>query len=236
MSLLSVKDVQSGYGNIAVLKCLSLDIQEGQIVAMIGANGAGKTTTLKTISGILKATKGAIHFDGADITNRKPYDMAKLGIAQVPEGRQVFPELSVNDNLILGGYSIQDKHVVAGKIEEMFDRFPRLKERRKQEAGTLSGGEQQMVALARALISGPKLILLDEPSMGLSPRLVDEVFEIIVDLRKQGITALLVEQNAHMALSIADYAYVIQTGQIIMEGEGKAMMVNEEIRKAYLAE
>jgi branched-chain amino acid transport system ATP-binding protein len=236
MSLLSVKGVQSGYGNIAVLKGLSLDIQEGQIVAMIGANGAGKTTTLKTISGILKATKGTILFDGADITNRKPYDMAKLGIAQVPEGRQVFPELSVNDNLILGGYSIQDKRVVAGKIEEMFDRFPRLKERRKQEAGTLSGGEQQMVALARALISGPKLILLDEPSMGLSPRIVDEVFEIIVDLRKQGITALLVEQNAHMALSIANYAYVIQTGQIIMEGDGKAMMVNEEIRKAYLAE
>jgi len=234
--MLAVKDVYAGYGNIRVLKGISMNISQRQIVALIGANGAGKTTTLKAISGLVPLTTGEIIFDGVDISHKKAHKMIKLGISQVPEGRQVFPELSVLDNLILGGYSIKDKHTVSERIEDMFKKFPRLKERRRQAAGTLSGGEQQMVALARALISSPKLLLLDEPSMGLSPKLVDEVFAIIADLREQGITALLVEQNALMALSIANYAYVIQTGRIILEGPASDMIANEEVRRAYLAQ
>jgi len=234
--MLAVKDIYGGYGNIKVLKGISMSIIQGQIVALIGANGAGKTTTLKAISGLVPVTTGEIIFDDVDITHMKAHEMIRLGISQVPEGRQVFPELSVLDNLVLGGYSIKDKRVVSGRIEDMFKKFPRLKERRRQAAGTLSGGEQQMVALARALISSPKLLLLDEPSMGLSPKLVDEVFAIISDLREQGITALLVEQNALMALSIANYAYVIQTGRIIMEGPASDMIANKEVRRAYLAQ
>jgi branched-chain amino acid transport system ATP-binding protein len=234
-ALLSVKNIQAGYGEISVLKGIDLEIAQGQIVALIGANGAGKTTTLKAISGIVPIRSGSVFFDGVDITRLKAHQMIRRGISQVPEGRQVFPELSVQDNLLLGGYSVKDKAVVQDRIEEMFGRFPRLKERRRQQAGTLSGGEQQMVALARALVSSPKLLLLDEPSMGLSPKLVEEVFDIVAGLRKQGITALLVEQNASMALSIADYAYVLQTGEIIMEGQGRALMANEEVRRAYLA-
>jgi branched-chain amino acid transport system ATP-binding protein len=233
--MLAVKDLYCGYGNIRVLKGISLSISKGQIVALIGANGAGKTTTLRAISGILPASAGTITFEGREITHRKAHEMISFGISQVPEGRQVFPELSVQDNLVLGGFSVKDKRQVSGRIEEMFQRFPRLKERRKQPAGTLSGGEQQMVALARALISSPKLLLLDEPSMGLSPKLVDEVFAIIVELQQQGMTTLLVEQNALMALSIANFAYVIQTGNIIMEGAGSEMIANEAVRKAYLA-
>lgn len=234
--MLSVQEVYCGYGNIQVLKGVNLNIRKGQIVALIGANGAGKTTTLKAISGLAPISTGKILLNGVDISHKKAHEMIRMGVSQVPEGRQVFPELTVLDNLVLGGYSIKDKRLVSDRIEEMFTRFPRLKERRRQIAGTLSGGEQQMVALARALISSPKLLLLDEPSMGLSPKLVDEVFTIISDLRNQGITALLVEQNALMALSIADYAYVIQTGKIIMEGIASEMIANEEVRRAYLAQ
>ena len=234
--MLRVNSIHCGYGNIEVLKGISLEIKEGQIVALIGANGAGKTTTLKAISGILPVTPGTITLNGVDITRQKAHMMIKHGMSQVPEGRQVFPELSVLDNLVLGGYAIKDKRFVNERIARMFKFFPRLKEREKQEAGTLSGGEQQMLAIARALISNPKLLLLDEPSMGLSPKLVGEVFDIISNLKSQGITILLVEQNSHMALSIADYAYVLQVGEIVISGTGSEMIDNDEIREAYLGE
>ncbi|WP_312812870.1 ABC transporter ATP-binding protein [Sedimentibacter sp.] len=236
MVLLSVKNIRCSYGNIEVLKGISLKVEEGQIVALIGANGAGKTTTLKAISGILPITCGTIAINNVDISREKPYNMVKHRMSQVPEGRQVFPELSVLDNLLLGGYAIKDKKCVNDRIDNMLEFFPRLRERTKQHAGTLSGGEQQMLAIARALVSDPKLLLMDEPSMGLSPKLVGEVFDIIVDLKNQGITILLVEQNAHMALNIADYAYVIQTGEIVISGTGRDMIANDEVRKAYLSE
>lgn len=234
--MLSVKNIHCSYGNIEVLKGISLEIEEGQIVALIGANGAGKTTTLKAISGILPITSGSITLNNVDISREKAHMMIKHGMSQVPEGRQVFPELSVLDNLILGGFAIKDKKLVNERIERMLKFFPRLGERSKQMAGTLSGGEQQMLAIGRALISEPKLLLMDEPSMGLSPKLVGEVFDIIADLKSQGITILLVEQNAHMALNIADYAYVIQTGEIVISGTGNEMITNDEVRKAYLSE
>ena len=234
--MLSLSEVHCGYGNIEIIKGISLTVEKGQIVAIIGANGAGKTTTLKTIAGLLPVRCGSITFDGNDITKVKPHDVVKMGISQIPEGRQVFSELSVQDNLIMGGYTISDRHLIKTRIEEQYNRFPRLKERYKQMAGTLSGGEQQMLAIARALISSPRMLLLDEPSMGLSPLFVEEVFEIIQELRDGGMTILLVEQNAGMALEIADYAYALETGKIVIEGTGEEMMRNEEVRKAYLAE
>ena len=234
--MLSLSEVHCGYGNIEIIKGISLTVEKGQIVAIIGANGAGKTTTLKTIVGLLPVRSGSITFDGNDITKVKPHDVVKMGISQIPEGRQVFSELSVQDNLIMGGYTISDRHLIKTRIEEQYNRFPRLKERYKQMAGTLSGGEQQMLAIARALISSPRMLLLDEPSMGLSPLFVEEVFEIIQELRDGGMTILLVEQNAGMALEIADYAYALETGKIVIEGTGEEMMRNEEVRKAYLAE
>lgn len=234
--MLSLSEVHCGYGNIEIIKGISLTVEKGQIVAIIGANGAGKTTTLKTIAGLLPVRSGSITFDGNDITKVKPHDVVKMGISQIPEGRQVFSELSVQDNLIMGGYTISDRHLIKTRIEEQYNRFPRLKERYKQMAGTLSGGEQQMLAIARALISSPRMLLLDEPSMGLSPLFVEEVFEIIQELQDGGMTILLVEQNAGMALEIADYAYALETGKIVIEGTGEEMMRNEEVRKAYLAE
>ena len=234
--MLSLSEVHCGYGNIEIIKGISLTVEKGQIVAIIGANGGGKTTTLKTIAGLLPVRSGSITFDGNDITKVKPHDVVKMGISQIPEGRQVFSELSVQDNLIMGGYTISDRHLIKTRIEEQYNRFPRLKERYKQMAGTLSGGEQQMLAIARALISSPRMLLLDEPSMGLSPLFVEEVFEIIQELRDGGMTILLVEQNAGMALEIADYAYALETGKIVIEGTGEEMMRNEEVRKAYLAE
>lgn len=211
--MLSLSEVHCGYGNIEIIKGISLTVEKGQIVAIIGANGAGKTTTLKTIAGLLPVRSGSITFDGNDITKVKPHDVVKMGISQIPEGRQVFSELSVQDNLIMGGYTISDRHLIKTRIEEQYNRFPRLKERYKQMAGTLSGGEQQMLAIARALISSPRMLLLDEPSMGLSPLFVEEVFEIIQELRDGGMTILLVEQNAGMALEIADYAYALEIGR-----------------------
>ena len=234
--MLSLSEVHCGYGNIEIIKGISLTVEKGQIVAIIGANGAGKTTTLKTIAGLLPVRSGSITFDGNDITKVKPHDVVKMGISQIPEGRQVFSELSVQDNLIMGGYTISDRHLIKTRIEEQYNRFPRLKERYKQMAGTLSGGEQQMLAIARALISSPRMLLLDEPSMDLSPLFVEKVFEIIQELRDGGMTILLVEQNAGMALEIADYAYALETGKIVIEGTGEEMMRNEEVRKAYLAE
>ena len=234
--MLSLSEVHCGYGNIEIIKGISLTVEKGQIVAIIGANGAGKTTTLKTIAGLLPVRSGSITFDGNDITKVKPHDVVKMGISQIPEGRQVFSELSVQDNLIMGGYTISDRHLIKTRIEEQYNRFPRLKERYKQMAGTLSGGEQQMLAIARALISSPRMLLLDEPSMGLSPLFVEEVFEIIQELRDGAMAIVLVEQNAGMALEIADYAYALETGKIVIEGTGEEMMRNEEVRKAYLAE
>lgn len=234
--MLEVQNIYCGYGNIEVLKSINLRIYQGQIVALIGANGAGKTTTLKALSGLIPVVKGKVTFKGTDITNRRPDKIVKDGIAQVPEGRQVFPELSVFDNLILGGYSVKDKRLVKQRVENIFRKFPRLEERKKQVAGTLSGGEQQMLAIGRALISQPELLLLDEPSMGLSPKLVGEVFDIIKEIREQGTTIFLVEQNAHMALSIADWAYVLQTGEIVLSASGQEIADNEEVKKAYLGE
>ena len=234
--MLEVKSIHCSYGNIKAIKGLQFDIPEGKIVALIGANGAGKTTTLKAISGLMKVSSGSVIYKGEDITNRAPHDIVARGIAHVPEGRQVFPELSVHDNLVLGGYTVRDKRLVRDRIEEIYGRFPRLRERRGQLAGTLSGGEQQMMAIGRALVSRPELLLLDEPSVGLSPRLVSEVFDIIEGIRERGATILLVEQNAHMALEIADYAYVLQTGEIVLSGTGEEISSNDEVRRAYLAE
>lgn len=229
-------NIYCSYGNIEVLKGISLEIRKGQIVVLIGANGAGKTTALKALCGLVHVAKGKITYKGEDITNCAPYNIVSKGIAHVPEGRQVFPELSVKDNLLLGGYSVKDKSKVKKQIDNIFDRFPRLKEREKQAAGTLSGGEQQMLAIGRALISSPELFLLDEPSMGLAPKLVDDVFGIIREINAQGTTILLVEQNAHMALNIADMAYVIQNGEIVLSGTGEEVGQNEEVRMAYLAQ
>lgn len=234
--MLEVKSIHCSYGNIEVIKGLSFEIPEGKIVALIGANGAGKTTTLKAISGLIKVSGGSIVYKGEDITDRPPHEIVARGIAHIPEGRQVFPELSVHDNLLLGGYTIKDKRLVHERVEEIYAHFPRLRERRSQLAGTLSGGEQQMTAIGRALVSGPQLLLLDEPSMGLSPKLVSDVFDIIEDIRARGATILLVEQNAHMALEIADYAHVLQTGEIALSGTGQEISSNDGVRRAYLAE
>lgn len=234
--MLEVRSIYCSYGNIEVIKGISFDIPKGKIVALIGANGAGKTTTLRAVSGLIKVTKGSIKYKGQEISNRPANSIVSMGIAHVPEGRQVFPELSVHDNLLLGGYSVKDKSLVKSRIEEIYSHFPRLCERADQLSGTLSGGEQQMMAIGRALVSNPELLLLDEPSMGLSPKLVGEVFDIIEDIRDRGTTILLVEQNAHMALEIADYAYVLQTGEVVLSGTGSEIAKNEEVRRAYLTE
>jgi len=234
--MLEVRSIFCSYGNIEVIKGISFDIPKGKIVALIGANGAGKTTTLRAVSGLIKVTKGSIKYKGQEISNMAANRIVSLGIAHVPEGRQVFPELSVHDNLLLGGYSVKDKSLVRSRIEEIYSHFPRLCERADQLSGTLSGGEQQMMAIGRALVSDPELLLLDEPSMWLSPKLVGEVFDIIEDIRDRGTTILLVEQNAHMALEIADYAYVLQTGEVVLSGTGSEIAKNEEVRKAYLTE
>ena len=234
MSMLEVKDLQVYYGVIQALKGISFEVEQGDVVALIGANGAGKTTTLHTITGLLPSKAGNITFEGTDITHVPGYKLVSMGIAHVPEGRRVFASLTVLQNLKMGAYTRNDKKEIEDTIEMIYKRFPRLKERKNQLAGTLSGGEQQMLAMGRALMSHPRLIVLDEPSMGLSPKLVKEIFAIIRKLHDQGITVLLVEQNANMALSIADRAYVLETGRITMEGDAKELMDNEQVRKAYL--
>lgn len=232
--MLKVNEIDVYYGAIHALKKLSLEVEQGSIVTLIGANGAGKTTTLKTISGLLRPRSGSIIFKGTDITKVPPEKIVALGISQVPEGRRVFAAMTVLENLEMGAYLRKDKKGIARDLEEVFDRFPRLKERRKQLAGTLSGGEQQMLAIGRALMARPSLLLMDEPSMGLAPLLVKEIFEIIKDINSRGTTILLVEQNAHMALSIADKAYVIETGEIVLSGQAGELMKSEEVKKAYL--
>lgn len=232
--MLQVKEINVFYGAIHALKNLSLNVEQGTIVTLIGANGAGKTTTLKTISGILKPKSGSISFRGTDITKIPPEKIVELGISQVPEGRRVFPSMSVMENLEMGAYLRNDKKAILQDLDNVFDRFPRLKERVKQMAGTLSGGEQQMLAMGRALMARPELLLLDEPSMGLAPLLVKEIFSIIQDINSKGTTILLVEQNANMALSIANKAYVLETGGIVLEGEADKLLKSEEVKKAYL--
>lgn len=233
--MLSVRDLHVSYGGIRALKGVSIDVNKGEIVTIIGANGAGKSTLLNAVSGFLKPTKGEVSFKGQKL-GRQPAKIVKLGICHVPEGRLVFANLTVQDNLLLGAYLRNDKKVIAEDMEKVYSLFPRLKERLKQPAGTLSGGEQQMLAMARALMSDPKLLMLDEPSMGLAPVIVELIFETIGTLNKQGITILLVEQNAAMALSIADRGYVLETGSVALTGPGKELLHNEQVRKTYLGE
>lgn len=232
--LLQVDNINVYYGAIHALKDLSLSVDDGEIVTLIGANGAGKTTTLKTISGLLRSKTGRVMFKNQDISKVAPEKIVGMGISQVPEGRRVFASMSVLENLEMGAYLRNDKAAITADMENVFERFPRLRERVKQMAGTLSGGEQQMLALGRALMSRPEVLLLDEPSMGLAPLLVKEIFEIIKDINARGTTILLVEQNARMALSIADKAYVIETGEIVLEGSARDLMQSEEVKKAYL--
>ena len=234
--LLKVTDLNVYYGAIHALKGLSFEVGEGEIVSLIGANGAGKTTAMHTVSGLLRSRTGSVEFMDTNITKTEPHRIVKMGLAQVPEGRRVFASMSVLENLEMGAYirTAASKKGIDEDLEMVFTRFPRLKERRKQVAGTLSGGEQQMLAIGRALMSRPRMLLLDEPSMGLSPILVQEIFRIIKQVNATGTTVLLVEQNAKMALSIADRAYVLETGNIVMEGPAADMLGNEEVRKAYL--
>lgn len=235
MSMLELKNLNVYYGNIHAIKDVSLEVQEGEIVSLIGANGAGKTTTLQSISGLLRPRTGEIFFQDKNITKVEAHNILKMGVAQVPEGRRIFSHLTVSENVQMGSYSIKDSvEKKRQERKEIYDRLPRLRERKKQLAGTLSGGEQQMLAMARALMSRPKILILDEPSMGLSPLLVKEVFELIQDLNKSGMTILLVEQNAKMALSISNRAYVLETGKIVKDGNAKDLMNDEAIKKAYL--
>ena len=234
MTMLKVDNINVYYGAIHALKGISVEVSRGQIVTLIGANGAGKSTTLRTISGLLKPKSGQITFEGQNIAGMAAQNIVKLGISQVPEGRRVFANMSVQENLELGAYLRSDTKEIKEDMNKIFSRFPRLSERRSQLAGTLSGGEQQMLAMGRALMSRPRILLLDEPSMGLAPLLVKEIFSIIKDINETGTTVLLVEQNAHMALSIANKAYVLETGRIILSGEAKELAESEEVRKAYL--
>ena len=236
MSMLEVKDLNVFYGMIHAIKGVSFSVEEGEIIALIGANGAGKTTILHTISGLISPKSGDIAFEGNSITKVPAHKIVGLGVAQVPEGRRVFAHMTVLQNLKLGAYSRSDKAEIEQTLEMVFKRFPRLSERRNQPAGTLSGGEQQMLAMGRSLMSHPRIILMDEPSMGLSPILVNEIFDIIRSVNEAGTTVLLVEQNAKKALNIANRAYVLETGRIVMEGDAKELMNDDAIRKAYLGE
>ncbi|RDU22730.1 ABC transporter ATP-binding protein [Anaerosacchariphilus polymeriproducens] len=236
MAMLSVKDLQVYYGMIQAIKGLSFEVNEGEVVALIGANGAGKTTILHTVTGLIPSKEGKIEFQGKDITKAPGHKIVTYGMAHVPEGRRVFANLSVYENLKLGAYTRNDKKEIEDTLKMIYQRFPRLEERKNQMAGTLSGGEQQMLAMGRALMSQPKIILMDEPSMGLSPIFVEEIFKIIQDVAASGTTVLLVEQNAKKALSIANRAYVLETGKIVLEGDANVLMNDESVKKAYLGE
>ncbi len=233
MALLTVNDIHVYYGSIHAVKGVSFEVNEGEIVTLIGANGAGKSTVLNTISGLLTPKSGSITFDGQDLHGVAPHKVISHGLAQVPEGRRVFLQMTVEENLEMGAYTRPNSEIAPG-IADVYQRFPRLKERRTQVAGTLSGGEQQMLAMGRALMSKPKLLMLDEPSMGLAPILVEQIFDIIKELHKAGTTILLVEQNAQAALSVADRGYVLETGKIVTSGTGQELLASPEIKKAYL--
>lgn len=233
--MLRVSDLNVFYGSIHAIKDISFHVDEGEIVTLIGANGAGKTTTMHAISGLLKPKSGTIDFLGSRISQMEAHKIIRLGLAQVPEGRRVFSHLTVQENLSMGAFTRKDgASAIAQDLEMVFDRLPRLKERRKQQAGTLSGGEQQMLAVGRALMSRPKIIMMDEPSLGLAPIVVKGIFDIIKEINRQGVTVLLIEQNANMALRIADVAYVLETGKITLSGSGRELLNNEQVKKAYL--
>ena len=236
MALLEVKDLSVAYGMIQALKGISFEVNKGEVISLIVANGAGKTTTLNTLTGLLPAKSGSIVFNGNELTKTPAHKIVKLGMAHVPEGRRIFQQLSVLDNLKLGAFIRKDKENFAADMEKIYKRFPRLEERKNQIAGTLSGGEQQMLAMGRALMSNPDIVLMDEPSMGLSPIMVSEIFKIIEDIRKDGTTVLLVEQNAKKALSISDRAYVLETGKIVLSGKASELINDESVKKAYLGE
>lgn len=236
MAMLEIKDLEVFYGMIQAIKGVSFEVNEGEVIALIGANGAGKTTILHTITGLLDARCGSVIFDGTDITKVPAHRIVSMGMAHVPEGRRVFANLSVYQNLKMGAYTRKDKQEIENTLNMVYDRFPRLKERQNQMAGTLSGGEQQMLAMGRALMSRPRIILMDEPSMGLSPIFVNEIFDIIKEVSASGTTVLLVEQNAKKALSISDRAYVLETGKIVLDGKADDLLNNDSIKKAYLGE
>lgn len=236
MAMLEIKNLEVYYGMIQAIKGISFEVNEGEVIALIGANGAGKTTTLHAVTGLIPAKAGEIIFDGKNVAKIPGHKIVSMGMAHVPEGRRVFAELSVYQNLKMGAYTRKDKDEIAGNLEMVYKRFPRLKERKNQMAGTLSGGEQQMLAMGRALMSQPKIILMDEPSMGLSPIFVNEIFDIIKQVSAGGTTVLLVEQNAKKALSIADRGYVLETGKIVLEGKAQELLEDESVKKAYLGE
>mgnify|MGYP001607725052 FL=1 len=232
--MLEIKDLEVGFGGITALKGISLSVNDGEIVTLIGANGAGKTTTLRTVSGLIRPRAGKVFVDGRDVTKLSAQARVKQGLVQVPEGRRVFPQMSVLENLELGAYLRKDSKAVASDLDQVFTRFPRLADRRKQHAGTLSGGEQQMLAIGRALMGRPKILLLDEPSMGLAPLLVQEIFSIVGEINRAGTTVLLVEQNANMALQVADRGYVLETGRIVLAGTAAELTSTDEVKRAYL--
>jgi len=236
MAMLEVENVDAYYGKIHALKAISLDVDKGEIVTLIGANGAGKSSTLKTMSGLLRPRKGAIRLDGEDLTSLRPHEIVTRGVIQVPEGRRIFGQLTVMENLDMGAFTCRDTRQIKNNFERVFSLFPRLAERRRQVAGTLSGGEQQMLAMGRALMANPQVLLLDEPSMGLAPVLVDSIFDTIRQLHEEGTTILLVEQNARMALQVASRGYVIQTGVVMLSDTAENLQKNEMVRKAYMGE
>ncbi len=236
MAMLSVENLEVYYGVIHAIKGISFEVNEGEVIALIGANGAGKTTILHTVTGLVHARAGSVQFEGRELTKTPPHRIVSMGMAHVPEGRRIFQQLSVYDNLKLGAYTRRDRAGIEETLRKVYQRFPRLEERKNQIAGTLSGGEQQMLAMGRALMSNPKIVLMDEPSMGLSPLLVNEIFDIIREISASGTTVLLVEQNAKKALSIASRAYVLETGSIALSGDAKELMNNDSVKKAYLGE
>ena len=236
MSLLELRGLQVAYGGIRAVKGIDLDVEAGELVCLIGANGAGKTTTLKAITGLVRAAGGSIGYDGADVAHLKPHEIARRHLALVPEGRGIFAQLTIDENLAMGAYAREDRAAIAGDVERAFTLFPRLKERRRQVAGTLSGGEQQMLAIARALMSRPRLLLLDEPSMGLAPLMVERIFEVIRAISAEGVTLLLVEQNARLALEVSHRGYVLEGGTVAFTGEARTLLGDPRIREAYLGE
>lgn len=234
--MLTIKDLHVSYGGIKAIRGININIEENQIVTLIGANGAGKSSTLRAIMSLVKKESGTVSYNGEDLTNLRTMDIVKKGIALSPEGRRIFPNLTVEENLILGSYIVNDKNEINNRMSKVYGLFPRLKERSWQKAGTLSGGEQQMLAVGRALMLKPKILMLDEPSLGLSPLLVKDIFDIIKEIHRQGNTILLVEQNAKKALEVADYAYVLETGSLVLEGEGQKLLNNDKVKAAYLGE
>ncbi|WP_163102692.1 ABC transporter ATP-binding protein [Peribacillus alkalitolerans] len=235
MQMLEMKNVETFYGGIQALKGIDIKVNKGEIVSLIGSNGAGKSTTLKSISGLAKVQKGSILFNGVDITNKPAHETTLMGLAHVPEGRKIFPRLTVKENLLMGAFSVKQKNVINERLERVYQYFPKIKDRLEQKGGTMSGGEQQMLAIGRALMMKPDLLMLDEPSMGLAPIIVEQIFEIIKELNDEGITILLVEQNAFQSLQISHRGYVIQNGEIKLHGRGMDLIANDDVREAYLA-